>query len=351
MISSSEISPSTSRPVEAIVFPGERQVEFRTLELPPCAPDDVVLRTHYTMVSSGTELRVLGGHYGAASHFPVIPGYSAIGEVIEVGAAAQGWRVGDLVSARNPRDVPGIHSQWGGQASFHRQPSSGPGQPVLLPTGAAPLDYVVAEIGAISWRGANSTEARPGETAIVIGQGLVGALSAWWLQSLGCRVVVTDVADSRLQRALNRGASAGVNARDPHCTDRLRGLIPGGADIVVESSGTSAGLRQAFAMIRPEGPARSGPRNWPRLLLQANYLEEIPVNLFSFFDGEGVRLLTPTDRRLEDREAVVEKLRKGVIKSADFVDRVLPWKQAPTAYAELLDQPDRHFSLVFDWTQ
>jgi len=43
------------------------------------------VRTHYTLVSSGTELRVLGGHYGAKEKYPVIPGYSVVGEVVAVG--------------------------------------------------------------------------------------------------------------------------------------------------------------------------------------------------------------------------------------------------------------------------
>jgi 2-desacetyl-2-hydroxyethyl bacteriochlorophyllide A dehydrogenase len=336
--------------IDAIVFTAPHQVEIQSFELPPCGPNQLVVRSIYTLVSSGTELRVLGGHYGAAGNYPLIPGYIVIGEVIEVGAEAHGWKVGDLISGRNPVKVPGINSQWGGQASHHLYETSGADMPVLLPAGANPLDYIIAEIGAICWKGAEAANPQPGETAIVIGQGLIGALSAAWIQSRGCRVVAVDVADSRLQRALDRGASAVVNARDPHALERLKALVPGGAPLVVEASGSTPGLKLAFQLVRPQN-SLGGNTAWPRLLLQANYLEEVPLNPFSFFPGEGVVLLAPMDRGITDRQKVVEFLRNGTLKSEPFIDQVLSYKEAPAAYERLFKHPDQFFSLIYDWTK
>lgn len=45
-----------------------------------------------------------------------------------------------------------------------------------LPAGADPWHYVVTEIAAISWRGVTAAFPAPGETAVVVGQGLIGAL-------------------------------------------------------------------------------------------------------------------------------------------------------------------------------
>lgn len=65
------------------------------------------------MVSSGPELRVLGGRYGSEGHFSLIPGYSAVGEVISVGDEAMGFCVRDMVSGCNPNAVPGVGYYWG----------------------------------------------------------------------------------------------------------------------------------------------------------------------------------------------------------------------------------------------
>ena len=82
----------------AIVFNKAGDIGTGSFPLGPCGATDIVVRTLYTMVSSGTELRVLAGHYGAKDRFPLIPGYSVVGEVIAVGEQAKGYRVGDLIS-------------------------------------------------------------------------------------------------------------------------------------------------------------------------------------------------------------------------------------------------------------
>ena len=333
--------------IDAIVFAAPRTVELGKFHLKECAPDEIVVRTLYSMVSSGTELRVLRGQQaGAEKSYPLIPGYSIVGEVVALGHETHGWKIGDLVSARNPKDMPGIRSLWGAQASFHIQPGSGSNQPILLPPDAKPLDYVIAEIAAISWRGVSFAAPQKGETAIVIGQGLIGAFSASWLHGAGCCVVAVDVSPARLERATRRGISFTVNAADEQAAEKLEALCPGDADIVVESSGTSAGLRQAFKLLR-RGTA---PDNWPRLVLQATYTEEVSLNPHSFFAGEGLHLITPSDRRLEDRQHVVKSIGSGHIRAPDFLDKVVPWREAPAAYLRLLEAPEENFSLVFDWT-
>jgi 2-desacetyl-2-hydroxyethyl bacteriochlorophyllide A dehydrogenase len=345
----------------AIVFTQPGEIELRELALGPCGPTELVVKTHYTMVSTGTELRVLAGHYGAEGKFPLIPGYSVVGEVISVGPEASGFRVGDLVSCRNPRSIPGIHSQWGGQASHHVYSTTGEDRPVLLPNRARTLDYSIAEISAISFRGVEAAAASAGETALVIGQGLIGAFSAAWLKSRGCRVFVTDVEAGRLERALVRGVSAAVNGRDADAENRMRVLLNGGADIVVESSGTKAGAMLAYSMLRKK-PQAYGKEykvepigfyrgDWPRLIMQANYLESVTINPFGFVAGEGMIVLAPKDRGVEDRQKAIEAIRTGEISAADFVSKPVPATDAPQAYKTLRDDKNNSFSLVFDWAK
>lgn len=335
-----------SQNFQAVVFAAPGEIELRHYELPVCGPKEIAVKTLYSMVSSGTEGRVLAGHYGAEGKFPLIPGYSVVGEVTQVGAQAGGWSVGDLVSAGNPQPVAGIHHQWGGHASHHLYNAE---NPVLLPVGAAPLDYVVAELGAISFRGVTAASPRRGETAAVIGQGLIGAFSAAWLGIFGCRVIVADVAPSRLERALKNGVSAAVNAREENAAQRLASLC-GGADIVVESSGNARGFGLATSLLK-EDWSNGAKISAPRLVLQANYIEEIPLNPCGFFGGEVVQVLAPVDRRRADRLAVVEHLRRGDLRASDFVGEIVSPRDAPAAYARLRDAPDDCFSVVFDWTK
>lgn len=306
---------------KAVVFESENVIKIGEFELGPRGETDIVVKTLYTMVSSGTELRVLAGHYGAKGKFPLVPGYSMVGEVVELGAKAKGYRVGDLVSCRNPRPIPGINCHWGAQAGMHVSSTLGEDRPVLLPAGCDPRDYLVAEVSAISFRGVEAADPKPGETAVVLGQGVIGAFSGAWLHARGCRVIVADVEEGRLQRARCWGAAATVRVTDPDAEERIKALCNGGADIVVEASGTSKGALLAYKLVRRK-PQNYGEAykvepigfyhgDWPRLVMQANYLEPVSVNPFGFCAGEGVIILSPSDRGVEDRQKVVEAIRRG----------------------------------------
>ena len=345
--------------VKAIVYEKIGKVGIRDLELPECGPGEIVCETLYTFVSPGTELRVLYGHYSSENDFPLVPGYSVVAQITELGKDVKGFRVGDIVSGRNPKPLPEIGSKWGGQASRHVYKTEGEDRPVLLPAGSNPLDYAIAEVAAISFRGVEAADPRPGESAVVIGQGLIGAFSAAWLMVRGCRVIVCDIDENRLKKARNRGVSAALNLNDADAIERIALLCNGGADIVVESSGTSAGVLTAYKLLRKK-PQAYGKEykvepigfyhgDWPRLILQANYIENISIDPFSIVPGEGVTVIAPKDRGIEDRQKVVEAIRNGSIKPGDFIEAVLPFTEAPSGYADLKER--KYLSLAFRWRQ
>ena len=66
-------------------------------------------------------------------------------------------------------------------------------------------------------------------------------------------------------------------------------------------------------------------------------------------NGEGALVLHPRDRRVQDRLEVIDRVRAGVLKTADFVDAPVPFTQAPEIYRRLRDEPPRALTYVFDW--
>jgi bacteriochlorophyllide a dehydrogenase len=342
--------------VKAIVFEKAQKATVGEFELPPMQDDHLFIETLYTFVSSGTELRVYAGHYGADKNFPLIPGYAGVGRILKTGAKVKGYAEGDLVSFcpdHEPYSKPvGINAQWGGQASHQLLPASI--QPVILPVGCNPLDYVFSQVAAISLRGVLAACPQPGETAIVIGQGAIGAFSAAWLVQHGCRVIVADVVDYRMERALQFGVQATVNSGRPDAIERLRMLCDRGADIVVESSGVPAGVRLANALVR-RTPERFRDRirevrgDWPRIVYQANYLQPMQVEPQSEFPGEGVIILCPADRGNEDRIETVAAIKEGKLKQSHFVDAVVPYTEAAATYEKLRLHPEQLFSVAYSW--
>lgn len=346
------------RQTTAIVFPAPGQIELRRLDLPEPAPSDIIVQVARTGVSTGTELRVLSARYVKPDAFPLVPGYCAVGTVTWTGPEARGFRVGDRVSCRNPRPLPGIGCSWGGQCAWHVARTVGEDAAILLPEGEWD-DYALAEVAAISHRGAIAADPRPGETAVVVGQGLIGAASTAWLAAAGCRVVAVDREPGRLANSARWGAMATVVAGAPDTAERILALTGGGADIVVESSGTTPGFHLARRLTRSlphrarsewDVPDLAAAPRWARLVLQANYIEEVSANPFAMTPGEGTVFLSPMDRGIADRLRTVAAIRAGRFPGRALVQRVVPVAEAPAAYRRLIENPAEAFSLAFDWS-
>lgn len=343
---------------KAVIYDALDSIKVGEVTLPECNPDQLIAETLYTFVSPGTELRVLGGHYGAAGKYPMVPGYSAVSRVVSCGSEVKGFRVGDYISCRNSVNFADCRAMWGGQAGMHVYDTDSENTPVLLPEGVEDyLPYSVAEVAAISLRGVESAYPTQEDTAVVIGQGMIGQFSALFLRMYGCKVVVCDIDANRLEEAKKAGASATVNLSDPDAEERLQRIGNGGFDIVVEASGSIPGMMLAHKLLRrkPQNyskdykvePIRFYGREWPRLLVQANYIQKEEIDPFFFFKGEGVIILTPFDRGVEERQRVIEYIRSGKIDVSAFLKTICTPDAMPEHYRKL--QKKEIISLVCDW--
>lgn len=342
---------------EAVLFSAPGVVETTTVELPELGPRDILTEVIVSTISPGTEIRMLNGHYGAAGQFPYVPGYNSIARVVEVGSEAKEWRVGDLVSTINPRSFVGTTSLYGAHAKLQVHALDIDQRPIPLPEIDDPTRYALTEIGAISLRGVLAADPQPGESAVVIGQGLIGLLSAAWLISKGVRVAVADMSADRLKRSLSIGADFAILANEPGIKERLLTHSRGGFDIVVEASGSAPGAALASGLIRQtptmargqyvREPIVSCVGRWPRLVYQANYLEPFPFNPHASLCGEGAIVIASGDRGVDERQRCAQGLRDGTIPADKLVDRIFHWDQAPTAYKELAEL--KIHSAVLKW--
>lgn len=351
-----------SRKCKCIVFTAPGKIKLQETELPSCGSQEVIAETVYSFVSPGTELRVLGGKNESKGKFPLIPGYSWVGRIVEIGKEIKGWKEGDLVTGRNPLPVPGINQLWGGQAAYHRCEVTGYGSVLKLPEGADLWDYIIVEVAAISWRGVTAAFPQKGDTAVVIGQGMIGAFCAKWLLYHGARVIVTDLEQTRLERARKWGAIAAINGKDDDAIGKIRAYFDQGADIVVEASSSLAGARLAGSLLRQPyqrtlncgynpGVLSSTPCIWPRLVFQANYTQKIETGPAGLADVEGVVVLKPGDRTIDDRLAVIDRIWEKDICVKDILDAPTPVEQAPEKYRELCQNPDRISAVAFSWRE
>ncbi len=197
---------------------------------PACKPGGVLVRSLHSLISTGTEMMkvtearmsLIGkararpdqvrklvdsvAQQGAVatykkamnrldSYTPL--GYSLCGVVVEVGAGAEEFSVGDLVAAA------------GNEFALHAEVNWVPTNLcVPVPDGVASEHAAFATVGAIAMQGVRRAEVQLGETACVVGLGLVGQLVVRLLVAAGVRVVGVDTVEARCRMAEKAGALA-----------------------------------------------------------------------------------------------------------------------------------------------
>jgi predicted dehydrogenase/threonine dehydrogenase-like Zn-dependent dehydrogenase len=231
---------------------------------PACKPGGVLVRSLFSLISTGTEMMkvsearmsLLGkararpdqvrklldsvAQQGAVatyqkamsrldSYTPL--GYSLCGVVVEVGAGAeQQFSVGQVVAAA------------GNEFALHAEMNWVPvNLCVPVPTGVAPEHAAFATVGAVAMQGVRRAEVALGETACVIGLGLIGQLVVRLLVASGVHVVGLDTVEARCRAAEKAGAlvcaapdDAGLAQVIGVLMDRTGGL---GADHVLLAAG------------------------------------------------------------------------------------------------------------------
>ena len=204
--------------------------ELTVLDVPApvCRPGGVLVRSEFSLISTGTEMMkvseakmsMLGkararpdqvrkvldsvAQQGAVATYKKVMnrldsytplGYSLCGTVVEVGRGAEEFQVGQRVAAAG--------NEYALHAEYNWIPVN---LCAAVPKGVAPEHAAFSTVGAIAMHGVRRAEVQLGDTACVIGLGLVGQLVVRLLIASGVRVVGLDVVEDRCRQAEQAGA-------------------------------------------------------------------------------------------------------------------------------------------------
>ena len=239
-----ESDPKIGRSARALWYVAPGKCEIRTTELRDPGPDDVVIRTHSSGVSRGTESLVFLGQVPesewsrmAAPHqeggfpFPVKYGYALVGEVTQGAADLLGKTVFCLHPHQN-------------ECVLHR------GEVIVLDGAISEKRAVLGANMETALNAVWDAGASPCDRITVVGGGVVGLLTAYLVARMpGCDVEVVDIDDKR------EAVCAALGARF-----RLPDEARGDRDIVFHASASGAGLQTALGLAGTE--ARIVEMSW-----------------------------------------------------------------------------------------
>ncbi len=169
---------------------------------------------------------------------PMTMGYSSAGVVLACGRGVQEYQVGDRVASNGPHaEIVSVPRNLCG-----RVPDSVPFEQAAF-----------AVLGAIAMQGVRLAEVQLGETAFVIGLGLVGQLTVALLAAAGVHVIGTDLDAAKCELAVKMGADTarpGISAGNIESS--TRGL---GADVVLITASTKSNqpIELAAGAVRQKG--------------------------------------------------------------------------------------------------
>ena len=164
---------------------------------------------------------------------PIPLGYCHVGEVLDAGQAP-GFAVGDSVVSNAP------HAE---------VVSADPAFAARIPAGVSAEHAAFTPLAAVALQGLRLLEAKPGETVVIMGLGLIGQLAVRLLRARGVTVVGVDPDEAKRADAKQAGALV------PELGAPLTTLVTGGVAGVLITASTSSDepVNQAARLCRRRG--------------------------------------------------------------------------------------------------
>ncbi|MBL9154292.1 MAG: galactitol-1-phosphate 5-dehydrogenase [Verrucomicrobiales bacterium] len=259
--------------MKALTLTAYHQFEFGDAPEPEIGPEEVLVSVKACGIC-GSDIHGMDGSSGRRQP-PIIMGHEAAGEISRVGSAVTGWQPGDRVTFDSTvycgkcpaclggqmnlcpnRNVLGVscgdYRRHGAFAEYVAVP-----QHILyrIPAGIPYEQAAFAEPISIALHGVNRLPLRPGDSAVVVGAGLIGLLVIQALKAKGAGLVIAvDIDEKRLALAKELGADHALISGDT-VPAQVRELVGNGdgADVALEVVGFGPTMKIAVESVRKGG--------------------------------------------------------------------------------------------------
>jgi threonine dehydrogenase-like Zn-dependent dehydrogenase len=315
---------------------GIGNIILEDVPIPDVGERDVLVRNKISLISRGSE--ILRRYMHADAIDPAIMGYSVAGVVEKVGAeAAERFQPGDRVIAVAP------HAQFVIQDIDSMDGTRVWPLPASIPF--AQGAFLPLTCGAVWW--AHTSGIQPGDTVVVLGQGLAGNLVMQSArQYLLERLIAVDVIDVRCALAAQLGADVVINAAEDDPVAAVMALTNDkGANVVIDCVGGRAGIK-SFAQAL-DMSARGGTIH----LIGLYHGEPLPLDAGKI---QGKKLLggyyTDLSRAVMQARAI-ELVERGHIQLAPLISHRFPYTSAKEAYDLLYDRLAEAIGVLLVWEE
>lgn len=329
--------------MKALLLSEYGRLETVDVPMPRPGPDEVLIRVAACGIC-GSDVHGYDGSSGRRIP-PIIMGHEAAGAIAAAGPGGAGWREGQHVTFDSTiycgdceycrrgevnlcqrREVLGVstpeYRRPGAFAQYVVVPNRVVHQlPVSIPfTEAAMIEPLAVAVHAVAL-----SQLHKGDSALVIGAGMIGLLVLQALKHAGCsQVYVSDIDNTRLQTARDFGATAVINAKESDTVAEIHALTSGeGVDVALEAVGSTPTVRTAIESVRKGGTVT--------LIGNVTHTVEIPL-----------QTVVSRQLRLQGSAAssgeyprCIEMLASGAVDVKPLISVVAPLEEGPVWFARL----------------
>ena len=278
--------------MKAQVFRGVNQLSYEEIPVPTLEADEVLVQVGVVGLCQSDIKKIRYPLYEP----PRIFGHETAGTIAAIGSQVKSWQVGQRVAVmhhipcmrcaycmndnfsmcdvyKNISTTAGFNASGGGFAEYVKVPGH-----IVQNGGLIPIpDHISFEEASFveptncCLKAVKKAQIAPGQTVLVTGAGPIGLMFVMLVKYFGAKAIATDLLPSRVEKALNVGADAAFDARDPDLSAKIQALTGGmGVDVTLLAVPSDKAFFQALECTRKGG----------KILFFAEFPDEveIPIN-------------------------------------------------------------------------
>lgn len=334
---------------QAICIPRAHVAEVHEIAVADPQPNQILLKTHYSIISPGTELAIFRDDFW--STLPHFPGYGAVGEVVKVGdeIAERGHSVqeGDLLFCYN------------GHASHSL---TAPGHVIApLPASVNRQHAVFTRMAAVAMTALRVEPSELGDWIAIQGLGLVGNFAAQLFQLAGAKVIGLEISSERRAKAAACGIQHIIDPSSVEPKEAIMELTKGkGVSTLIEATGVPSLVEPACDLIAKEGtlillgsPRGELQTDVTSLLNQVHLWGNGCITFKGAHEWRYPIARQPNVKHSLQRncELIVDMIDSGRLVIEPLLTHVAKPADCQQMYDGLREQPGAYLGVLFDWTQ
>ncbi len=309
--------------------------------------DEVTVALEYSAISTGTEKANLTGmrnSTGASEDeepiFPRAVGYSASGVVTHIGSEIKDIAAGDRVIV-----------YWG---KHQKNMTISRKNVMKIPDSITTAEASMALIATFPLGAIRKTKLEIGESAMVMGLGILGMFAVQELKAAGAYpIIAVDPIPERRAFALNIGADYAQNPQSEDFYAAVRRITDGGVNVCIEVTGLGIGLIQALDCMKRFGRIA---------LLGCTRSSKFEIDYYGKVHGPGISLIgahTTARPRKEssaglwtdedDLKTVINLIEGKRLNFQDMICEIHAPEKAPEVFSRLITEKNFPVGVLFDW--